>query len=292
MRLGRGLRKGLGKEIESRTLRTEPAEHRSRFYRFGKWIQPWVTLTALVLAAWSFRFAVESSRQHGDKLKQLNSAFDRTSASLEGLPASVEKFDQTVRGMSEAARSQQQVIGASLDTLTNQLHGFSERLVNYRDQLDKVVAVTDRQVELVAKRQELLEKELGRRSELVLRFDTDVIDSGFREVFPVVINKGNSPSRFYTFFFDLSRSLRVEKRGVCGIQDAGPDSVHMSCTVVQPVGFLDEPGKYFTVHDSQWRFVIKSPPTVGRVKVRYIIAYEHASRHDSTNIVPEGRVFR
>jgi len=283
--LNRRQRKALAREIAGAATDKPAAIGSSRVHSLAKSAEPYATLAAVVIAVWSVWFTIKSGNEMDTYLDRLNQSVERAGSQLDELPVSIARFDSSVGKMTAGIDEQRVVVSSSLDTLTTQLKYFHDRLITYRNELDKIVAASDRQLELLEKRQVLLERELGRKSDPRLAFTTIETDSGTWQISPIVENRGDAPSEFFNFFFDLPEEIGfVGKR--YAVSSPKPGVLHVSFSLNEPIGFYGVSDSALTIAPSSAKFELTTPPKSGRLSVNYTVVSQHGTHRDRQIIAP------
>lgn len=245
------------------------------------------SVTAVVIAITGLRSSGDFSERMLSQLRALDSAFVATSRNLQNLPPSIAKFDSSVGAVSALVELESRRLVSVVDSLRNAVELFESGLKSYAGHLDKIVVASDRQLELLSRRHELLELELGRKSDLRLRFEAVEVDSGMWRVTPVVINTGSAPSSFYTFFFDLPTETEFEGEAY-SVQRKEPGGLHVTFTISQPIGFSSAADTAITNSPQRSIFTLRKGPPSGAIRVQYTILYEHGSRSEFVDVRPLG----
>jgi hypothetical protein len=251
-------------------------------------LAPYATLLAVTVALISLGISLKSGGEMQRRLTQLNASFDTTGMRLAALPGSIGRFDSTVTALTQSVADQDRKLGSTMDTLSWYVDAFAARLVNYKEQLDKIVAASDRQLELLSQRQKLLELELGRKSDLSLSFDVTAADSGSWQVTPTVENRGNAPSEFFTFFFDVPHSLGFQGAGYA-VQSKDSIVDHVTFATTQPTGLPPSPGLALTASPLLAIFVLRNPPLGGQLKLEWVVAFQHGTNRGTSILKLGGR---
>lgn len=231
------------------------------------WLQPLISLTSLIIAVFGIFLSIfagcrasKSQQATLGYLKSLDSLFADANKQLSLLPTSVTEFRGTVQGMSDIVIKERQTFQGVFTNLNEWLSTLKSTFVSYDTVLGKVVKATDKQLILLSQKQELLEKELLRKPNLVLDTLEIIADTGGRtEVLLQVFNTGNDIAEFCSILLMVPDELDFQSTGFKQYpQTKRPQQ--WSYKIPEEIYYETKPGRTTKSSRADMKFSMRLPP--------------------------------
>jgi hypothetical protein len=189
----------------------------------------------------------------------ISTLFTKVNEQISYLPSSVSRFDSTVRGLNQGIIDQQQEFQKSISELQSNIDAFSKGIEDYGKSLAEIVVASDKQLSLLDKRQELLEKELMRKPKLILRVKQctkDTLERDRLTITPEILNVGNAIAEYCRILIMVPQELDFSSSGFM-VYDSTKKTQAWSYNVSGFIGY--SPGKeyYPLLSHPRMRFSIK-----------------------------------
>lgn len=177
-----------------------------------------LSLLLLVLAIWISYDTLKESQRFGStmiaQMDTLSQLFTKVNEQISYLPKSVSGFDSTIRRLDEGISEQQQEFQKSIGGLRSNIDVFSKGISDYGKTLAKIVVASDKQLNLLKARQELLEKELMKKPVLELHVKECEKDTAGRlRIIPKIVNRGDEIATFCRILLKVPAELDFQSSG-------------------------------------------------------------------------------
>ncbi len=188
-------------------------------------IQTIFVLITLAIAVYSIDSANSGTDKTISELKNLvnstgdlKNTFDLVNKKISLIPASFQQFSNSIDTLNTLTKNQKDEIGKRINILSRSSDLLNSSLLEYKNALDQysnklrsIIAVTDSQLFVLRKEQEIIKKEYNRKPKLWIQPQSYITKDSIITITGILIhNDGNIESDLYSITFELPKYLFVK----------------------------------------------------------------------------------
>lgn len=258
---------------------------------FLKWIKnhadrlkefaPLATLASFILAFYSFQIATQARRENKETTTQtvamiasMKANTDSISSNMKSISGATTEFKNGLQEIREVMKEQAKSFETSIATLQASIGSFNSSLQRQEDVINTLAAATEKSVNVLQQRTEILEQELSRSPKLKLiarKVDRD--SSRAINVNTWIVNSGNIFSSKHTILLHVPKELHFASTGY-RISNAGEDEEVWSLQQEHFIGY-DKSGKVSMMTSTpEMSFKLAPSYSIKILKLPYQIFHE------------------
>ncbi|MCJ7458026.1 MAG: hypothetical protein MUP17_03415 [candidate division Zixibacteria bacterium] len=243
-------------------------------------VQLVLLVLALGLSIWNLKSSAKFSSNVENHLKNFDTLFASVENKMKALPQSVDKFDSTIRDLTDVVESQQKELSSSIGGLRKDVDLFSNSLISYERKLSEIVEASDKQLQLLKKTQASWEKEISRSPNLILFKDkAERVDSNKIHIIPAILNKGDQFSEKNNFILKVPKKFNFKSSGWTPY-DSLSDPQTWSYRLNQFIGYYSDTTKWLISRPNNFDFTVELPAKkeLSELNFDYTIFHEKGSQ--------------
>ena len=261
------------------------------FRNLLKDIAPLATLASFILAFYSFQIATQARKENAETTKQtvamiasMKANTDSISSNMKAISGATTAFRIGLQEIREVMKEQTKSFETSIAILQTSIGSFNSSLQRQENVINALAGATEKSVNVLQRRTELLEQELSRSPKLNLIARKVARDtSGGIDVNVWMVNSGNIFSSKQTILLRIPKGYHFASSGY-RLSNPGEQEQVWSLQLDRFVGYDKSGQSSMMINYPDMNFKITLAPNTKTLKIPYKIFHEGGITEDFLTI--------